>query len=323
MITVVKKDIGKDYFKIDSMYRQVWGHPTFSLMRASQAEVSRMRSDGSIGNDVVEIMRFLNDAKFATADQIERGTGIKVSDKVMGGLYDNLFVNKFVLSELDDPEAINDKEALIIYTLDFGGDYLLSIENVNMTNWRYTQYFASAQLIAKALQQVELLIAIKQLQGHTLREYGQFKELRASDKLLKLDFDFSILKNKTQEVTNFIGFFLEPGFEDLNFRDSADVVNFIFNVTNSWLRYYPLGQDAKPKLMLIVRDVTDKGQLDRTAKVVAQATDYAGLDLCIIGYNDLLENGLDSATLLSIQTTEQDGVKDYQMGRLPMIFSAQ
>lgn len=291
--------------KITSNYRQIYARPVFGASRVSQAEVARERQSGQIGEDLIKICQFLHLVKFATASQISAYVGKEITDKVLNRYYTNLFINKLVLSDLNDNKAYKDPEALNIYTLDFGGQYLLSIENEDMTNWRYTELLVSAPLVAKALKAANLVLGFIKAKNLKFRTFETFKDFRIGNNLVSVDFVASLLDLKTNQPVNFMGYFVEPGEEDLHFRDSIDILDQVFNQTPNWKRYYPLGE--APKLMLIIDQITSKTEFRNTTKVVAGSSHFVGDQLLILG-NDQLSFGLDKCQILTFDKDKDDKI---------------
>lgn len=310
-MTVITNSIQRRFYEIPTSYKQIFGHPDFSLTKSSQAEIVRERAQGDIPDSMAKVVKFLLKARFATADQIARFVGSEVDNKFMDNAYRNLFVNRFVMSDLDTPDAINEKDALYIYTLDFGGSYLLSYEGVDTTSWRYSEAFASATLVAKGLQQVEILLGLYGKTHSRLREYSQFKEFRVGEQLVKTDFEAS-LQVQDGNVINFLGYLVEPGFEDLNFRDQIDVLNSVFKQTQAWKRYYPLGESTLPKLLIVVRDASVAENIKRVANVIAASSDYEQADVMITGYDQISQLGLAKAQFF----TFAKGEKDVRIGKM-------
>lgn len=289
--------------KINSSYRQIYARPVFGLARVSQAEIAREVQDGRIGNDLVKICHFLHLVEFATAKQISKYLGKEITSKMLNYYYTNLFINKFVLSDINDDEAYKEKDALNIYTLDFGGQYLLSIKDEDMTNWTYTNLLVSATLVAKALKMTNLVIGFSKAGNLTLRSFQPFRDFRIGKELVSIDFATSLLNQKTNEPVNFIGYFVDPGEEDLHFRDNLDILDQIFNQTQNWKRYYPLANE-QPKLLLVIDEITNKREYLNTIKVVANTSHFADDQLLIIG-NDQLNFGLDKCQIFTFTKNDK------------------
>ena len=156
-MTVIKKSIGNAFMTIPSTYMQQWSSPKFNMGSVSRQGVAVGRNERTITDEVVRICAFLRDVQFATADQIVKGTGVNF-DKAQNNLMSQHFVNSFVLTDIQDPSELRVQDALRIYTLDFAGVYLLSIEGYDMTTWRWTDYLVSATVVRKALVQTEIYV---------------------------------------------------------------------------------------------------------------------------------------------------------------------
>lgn len=308
---VVKTDINKNFFDISDLYRQIWAHEQFALRLSSQPEISRERAEGKISDNEVKIVAFLKQAKFATADQISRATGIKLEslltndfkNSLLGQMFHNLMINYFVIGAYEQQEMLKEKDALKVFTLDFGGDYLLSYEGHDMTNWRPSEYFAGIAVVKKALQQTEVLLNLLDTTILKLRSYEQFKVYRSGNELVQTDF-FASMETASNKIFNFIGYFVEPNFEDLRFRDNIDILNQVFKKSNAWERYFPM-EDLFPRLLVFVQNSDDKKQIERTMKVIANASEFSGeKEVFIIGYNDIIKNGLKNSIIRSFSVVD-------------------
>lgn len=308
-MSVISKTEKDPISKINSTYRQIYARPVFGLARVSQAEVAREVQDGRIGNDLVQICHFLHMVEFATATQISEYLGKEVTEKTLNGYFTNLFINKLVLSDINDNDAYKDPTALPIYTLDFGGQYLLSIKNEDMTNWTYTNLLVSATLVAKALKMTNLVLGFIKAKKLELRSFTPFRDFRIGRELVSVDFAANLVERNTEQPLNFIGYFVDPGEEDLHFRDDLDILDQVFNQTQNWKRYYPLANE-QPKLLLVIDQITNKMEYLNTVKVVARASQFSGDQLLILG-NDQLNFGLDKCQILTFDKDDNDEPKSH------------
>lgn len=331
MTDVVKEDIKNNFFDIPESYKQVWEHERFSLMSSSQPEISRERSEGRLTDNDVKIVSFLKEAKFATPDQISRATAIPLdlllgsSDSrknpgILTNLFKGLIVNRFVLSSLMSRDSLEEKGSLKIYTLDFGGDYLLSYEGVDMTNWRPSEYLTSTTVVKKALQQVEILIGLKKSKNE-LRNYEQFKVYRVGNDEVKTDFIASLYNPEVPgDIKSIIGYLIEPGYEDLKFRDDIDLLDQVFNKTQAWKRYYPNQNILAMKLLLIIQDAKNINQIKAVAQVLANTTEFEGVTVNIVGYNDVVTNGLSGSQAFTFIKKENNGKTEISLGKISMSY---
>ena len=313
--TAIPKEIGRRYNEIPDNSRQVWANPTFSLLQFSQAEVARMWNDGRINDDYVLIIKFLRLAKFATADQISRALNKNVSDEYLSKMVKEMFLNSFILSEFGFEDDLKSPTVLHFYTLDFGGQYLNSIIGEDMTNWRYTDLMVGTSLIKKNLIQTELLISFNNSKTLALRDYKQFKELRIGNKVVKTDFQASFKNRKnTSTIIDFVGFVVNAGTEDVSFKESVEGLQTIFNATNAWKRYYPLG--TKPHFLIVIEDSTQPAQIIRVAEILGQLSDFSTRDIFIVGANEITDKGLGDTGVYTYSVSEVEDERKVNVGKI-------
>lgn len=313
--TSVPKSIGTKYSEIPDNSRQIWVNPQFSLLKVSQAEIARMRNDNTIPKLNIEIIKFLKMAKFATAAQISKAVKKKVSDEFLGTMVKSLFLNEFILSEFEVLEDLKNPDVLKIYTLDFGGQYLMSILGEDMTNWRYTDLMIGTSIIKKNLIQTELLIGFLDASKITVRDYKQFKDMRIGSKIVRTDFQVSF-KNiqNSSSILDFVGFIVPAGTEDVSFREYVDGLQTLFFETQAWKRYYPIG--VKPKFLIVIEDSSDTSQIVKVANILGQLTDLKPQDVLIVGYNEISTVGLGKSNYFSFNTKEVDGSREVSVGKI-------
>ena len=307
----------RNFYDLPENGRQFYERPNFALIKASQSEVARERSENKIKDYVVEIIKFLHLTKFATEDQMQRyfesNQNVGVNKDLLDDLVKNYFINRFYINDTElDFNEYSDEDTdkiLYVYTLDFGGEYLLTYEGVDTTQWRYTQLFAGIEVIKKALQQTEFIIGLFNANNSNIRRYDQFKNFRVGDSEVDTDFAASLDYKNGRATINLLGFFVEPRFEDLYLRDKIEDIDKVMNKTNAWKKYYPLGGYTKPKIMFIVRSA-DKESFDRIIKVIMRASEYQTPDVYLIGYNELAAKGLANTRIYSFASNEDS----YKLG---------
>lgn len=313
-------EIGLNYFKLKDSLHQVFKNPRFSFSGVSSADVSKRRNEQLISDSIVDIVRFVFEAKFTTQDQISRATKLDVKKEVLDQLVKNKFLNYFVLNQYPEEKLHEESGDLRFYVLDFAGIYLLAYEGVDVTRWRFTDYFASSTVIKKALVQAEVLIAFKSLNSLKVRQYKEHPEFRLASNNFYTDFSVSLESPVVgSQPLNLIGYVVEAGMEDLLLSENLREINQVFKETKAGLKYYPLGETTLPRMLLIIEDGTDAGAISRTAKVTGRCSDYAGAELLIVGYNELAQNGLANSTYYTINTTtnQETGARKIDIGKYP------
>ena len=317
-MTTIKNSIGQDYLSITSNYQQVWLHPRFSMSMVSRQAVALGRNERTITDEVVEIMAFLKDVTFATAAQINKGTGLNFS-QVVSTLESQHFVNHFVLADINDPSEIKSKDALKIYTLDFAGVCLLSIEGYDMTTWRWTDCMIGIEPVKKALVQTEIYVEMKKSTVVRMRKYEQFRKFRIGRDENDVDFFVSLAaRQNSEQIWNYVGFIVESGDEDLAFRDKLANLESVFHETNAGLKYFPNGEATFPKLLVVLEKITERN-LNAVKNVIGHVSTWSGADVAIVGLDDILLNGLANAQFYSIQTKmDENHNKIINLGRMNM-----
>lgn len=313
----IKTDtIGINYGQIPDNLTQTFFAPSFSFRSVSSADVAKRRFERKIGDDVVEIIRFIFQSGFVTLDQINRGTRFNVDESFMDNLASQHFVNYFVLNETMEEKLIQSPGDLRIYVLDFAGSYLLMSEGEDITKWRHTDSFRSSKVIRKVLKQTELFIAFKNLKKLSIRDYQKKPEFRLNGEPYDVDFSVSLGAENSFIPINFIGVVAEKGTEDLFFSDTLRGINAVFKETNAGYKYYPLDSSTLPRLLVVIEDSTDKQSIVRAANAIGRCTDYSGSDLMIIGYNEMVAVGLADAHYFSIRITEDptSGTRKVEVG---------
>lgn len=303
---VNKQTIGKDYFQIPNDYRQVFGRPRFSLTKVSQVEVAREYNEGEIDDLSCKVIEFLKDTTFATADQIARACDVQELS-ILDDLYNKMYINKFVMSQYDDENVITEADALIIYTLDYGGDYLLSLKGYDMTRWNYTEAIAGAQKVKKGLVQTEVLIGLRQASKLNLDNYQSFPMMTVGRDDVKTDFKATLTSSLGKEF-NFLGCIVPSGTEAFEFTNQLLLLDKIFNQTKTWIKYYPMGDASKPHLMVIIQDSSDKDRLLRTIKALAHSSQFSGADVLILGFDDIIKNGFGNSHIYTFLKDNDDKI---------------
>ncbi len=316
-MAIKTSDINLDYFKIKDNLHQTFKNPNFSFRSVANVDIARKMQDGKISRDVVELIKFVFQVRFATHDQISRGIGKEVSEKTIEELVRLKYLNVFTLGEFKEEHYAAKDSDMKFYVLDFAGIYVLNYEGVDTSNWRYTDSFKSSRVVRNNLIQGEVVIAFRNLNRLRVREYKENPEFRIGQTEVNTDFSFSLAQPEEGSLPiNFIGFISENGYEDLNLSDRLRKVNSVFNETKAGLKYYPLGQQTLPILLVVAQTSTDLSHIKRTAEVVGRTTDYAGSQCIIVGYDELVMKGFAGSRLFVFRTNEDTntGIKNVEVG---------
>lgn len=313
----IKNNI-ENYMDIPSTFMQQWVNPKFSMAMCSRQGVAIARQDRVISDDVVKILSFLRDVKFATIEQISAGTKIDFS-VIEKSLLSQHFVNMFILTDLQDSYEFKSENVLKIYTLDFSGVYLLSIEGYDMTNWRWTDYLVSSTVVKKALIQTDIYVELSKSTTVSIRNYEQFKEFRIGQNSNDVDFFVSLEYNLNNEyIWNYAGFIVEAGDEDLYLRDKLSNLESIFHETKIGLKYFPNGENTFPKLLLIIETANSRN-LNAIKNTIGNVTSWSGENVAIVALDSIKEKGLANSNVYTIVTSVDDnGNKDIKVGNINM-----
>lgn len=317
-MTVIKNDIGLNFLSITSNYNQVWANPKFSMNLVSRQGVAIGRAERTITDEVVKIMAFMKDVKFATADQIARGTGLDLGG-ALKTLESQHYLNHFVISDMLDPSEVRAQDALKIYTLDFAGVYLLSIEGYDMTKWRWTDHLVGISVIKKALIQTEIYVEMSRSAVVRIRNYEQFRSFRLGASENDVDFFVSLASQRDNaQVWNYAGFIVEAGDEDLFLRQKLQDLEAVFHETKAGLKYFPEGEPAFPKLFMVIESANARN-LNAVKNVIGHVTTWSAADVAIVALDEIQEKGLSDATFYTIQTTKDEaGEKVIKLGKMTM-----
>lgn len=314
------KEIGLNYFNIKDTLHQVFKHPKFSFTRVANVDIARKMQDGEISDQIVEIIKFIYDVHFATQDQISRAVGLNVDEEILSELTRLNFLNYFVLSDFPEDKLVDNPEDLRIYVLDFAGIYVLNYSGVDTLSWRFPDYFKSSKVVKNCLVQAEVVIAFRNLKKLRIRDYKESPEFRLGKVEASTDFSFSLEQSENigAKPLNIVGFVAENGREDLRLSERLRDINVIFKETKAGLKYYPLGEENLPILLVIAETSTDTGHLKRVANVIGRCSDFAGAECLIVGYDELVAKGFSDANIYSINTSldQTTQIKNVNIGRI-------
>lgn len=306
-MSVIKNEIKNNFNLIRDEYRSIFLRK-YAFSACSQVEIAKRRSDGFYDDSVFEISKLLFKNSFATQDQIARYLDIENDiefDKYLDFLEKNKIVNYFVLSEFEENSALKEDDVLKIYTLDFGGLYLLALEGENTLNWKFTQYLVGTKLIKKGLILTELYISLLKRFRNTdvnIKNYKQFTEMRVSNKRVMSDFEFYIQKGAKRE--NILGLIVDQDYCDFYLPETLEDLDLIFKKTNVYEKYYPQGQEDIPQIMCIIPTSEDKNLIKSISNLFGRKTEFRGSELSIVCYDDIIDTNSNKIKTYTIRTEE-------------------
>lgn len=287
-MSVILKDIKNDYLSIPDTYRII-KYRKYAFSTCSEVEIAKRKSENYFQDDVYKIMNFLFKVDYATQEQIAKLLDIE-NDSVLSEFLDSLEKNKmlnyFVLSEFEDERALNEENALRIYTIDFGGIYLLALEGVNTLRWRFTKYAQSVQKIRKGLVLAEFYIRLIHSPGVEIKEYNPFYQFKTSRDIVETDFIATI--NKSGKKQNLLGLVIQEC--SMWIKEDLQLLNTMFKTSYAYEKYYPQGVEDIPHIICIIPSSEDKNMIKEVCNVFGKTTDFRGTELTVVGYNDLFSN---------------------------------
>lgn len=301
---IITKDVGRNYHTIPNNKLPIFYHPNTNVLSVSEVVVFKKCAEQEYDGADIALVNYIKDVRFATRDQIERAfPDLEWDDDYFQSLCDEYILNAIVLGDREDNEIFNRDDALIIYTLDIGGTYILNYAGINTNHWSIKESHQSARLIKRQLEQGELYLKVLANDSFEIRSFIPKRSFSVGRDFTEVDFSFSLLKNN-QTVKNLIGYVVEEGVEDLNFTDSIIILNDIFNETQAWRKDYPISE--KPTLFLIVYS---KESLLKVVRILTTSTEFTPHDVNIIVYDQLIQSGLEDLHYFSFTKTEEGRVK--------------
>lgn len=246
----IKKDIGTHFEKIPSTYKQNFRYE-FSITGVSKNEIIRLRNSGQLTDRDLEISKFLFNHTFATAEQIGAYLDIN-GDKIRNRLEDLVkkrVLNSFTLSEFEMKNA--NRDALIIYCLDFGGKYLVSnYGGEDTSDWYSTTNMKGADLIAKDLIVTQFYVNLSKSSQKNLKYFKSNPQMKVANKHVSPLFEFGLEVNFMKKYL--IGEVVFDGEEALSFRDQILKLEELLT-TNAWRKYF-VDVEEPPLLILIAEN---------------------------------------------------------------------
>lgn len=308
MHDIITKKIGRHYESIPNMKFPIIYHPNSTVMSVSDNVVFKMCADGSYSTDVINLVAYIKDVRFATLDQINRAfPNNKFSIRQLMDLVDDFILNAIVLGDREDFEVFKNEDALIIFALDVGGTYILNYAGLDSNKWSLKESHQSTRVIKKLLAQGEYYLKIYNNSRFEMRSFIPRRKFSVGRTITEVDFSMSI--NNNSIVKNILGYIVEDGFEDLNFRTSISDLSEVFNETQAWKKDYPISE--KPTVVLIVYS---KESLMKVSKIMTESTSYSPVDVNIILYNHLIDVDIDDLSVFSYVVKEDGAIK---IGKLP------
>lgn len=262
----VTKEIGSQFQQIPSVYKQNFRYD-FSVTSVSKNEIIKLRNSGRLTDRDLEIAKFLFNHTFATAEQIGEYLGSE-GDRIKGRLDElvkNRVLNSFFLSEVEMKNI--ERDALVIYCLDFGGKYLVSqYGGEDTSDWYSTINMKGADLIAKNLIATQFYVKLMKNISKKVKHFKTNPPMKVANKHLSPLFEFSIESQFNKKYL--LGEVVFDGDEALSFRDRILKLEELLT-TNAWRKYF-VDVEEPPSLIIIAEnDLVSRN----AAAVVNRATE--------------------------------------------------
>lgn len=245
----VKKDIGNHFEQIPTIFKQNFRYQ-FSVTGVSKNEVIRLRNNGQLTDRDVEIAKFLFNHTFATAEQIGdylNGTGEKIRNR-LEELVKKRILNSFFMSEFEMKQA--NKDALVIYCLDFGGKYLVSnYGGEDTSDWYSTVNMKGADLVTRDLIATQFYVNLHKSSQKNLTNFKSNPQMKVANKHISPLFEFTLDVSFSRKYL--IGEVVLDGDEALSFRDQVLKLEGLLT-TNAWRKYFV--DVEEPPMFVIVAE---------------------------------------------------------------------
>lgn len=263
----------QNFSAIPDDMRQVFHHEFTKTVYKN--EIIRMKTEGAITEEDLEVAKMLFKYRFATLQQLAEGCN---TEKKLSAFYSRLetlmtnrIINKFGLEFTPDIDSRVHEDGLQVYCLDIGGQYLLTHfwQDDTLLDWYYIINVGTSELVSRALMITEIGLAFQKTNPAGLRYFKPNPELRIGNKTLVPAFE--VCFEKGPETTYFLGEIARSQDIRTSFRDRMHKWNLLLK-TNGWKKYYNTMSQKEPVLLVLTGDdesalmagqvLTDAGEID-------------------------------------------------------------
>lgn len=267
----IKNDGSNAIFSVseDLNMKQIFAHPF--ILNINRNAIIKMRNDNVITDRDLQIVKFLYQFKFATADQLKRLLGtVGETDHVnietrLEKLVQYRVLNAFCLGNEHEIKKIP-RDAVIVYCLDLGGRYLLAnFSNEDVTDWYSGMNMKSANLIGKSLLATHFYIRLQETCPNNVSHFKVEPEMRVGVKSVIPTFEMSMTINGLKRYM--IGEVVREYDYPVYFRDKAFKLESLLT-TKAWMKYYSDGV-GEPILFLFTQNDMNAYE---SAKMLHEAT---------------------------------------------------
>lgn len=238
--------------KIPNNYRQTFQYP-FSVTSVSRKGIIKMKMDGTLTSRDVDISLFLFQHRFATTSQICDYLDNEFEYEAIASRLEKLVkyrvINRFCLSETELTNVPHD--AMYIYTLDFGGKYLIAqYTGEDTSTWISTDNGQISENVAKELILTDYYLQLKKSINSRLVSFKKNPAMRVAGTNIQPSLMFSY---QYGVFTKYI--ICEICRSDevmIGFRERIQKEEELFT-TNAW-RKYCVDSEEPPILFVIADD---------------------------------------------------------------------
>lgn len=278
----LKKEYDGKWKTFPRTYMQAWRYAFAMNTAPSQQIVSLAIDNGEISSSDLELFKFLKTVRFATASQIGRlfsnlGKNPLEVEKYLAHLISDRYLNAFALSDTKiDHDWIKDPDALVIYSLDFGGKFALIYDGEDMADWYSYSNRMGIKLVSKYLLGTDMYISliVMPLTGN-LVDFQAFPPFFVNNKSAEVDYTLTY-RNNNQD-TPLIVYISESGLEGIELAKKMRAATELLHSTKTWNKYFPL-QENPPKILIIL-DELSKVTLSNAYRTVHQASKFSSEDV--------------------------------------------
>jgi len=229
-------------------YKQIFKNRWNSNV-AAQVIVS-MRSNGSITDNDMKMLKFLFQTNFATAEMLYRLTGANCKFEVFEGILErhvkNRVMNKFALSQFEGGTIPED--ALCVYCLDVGGKILLShFSNYDTTNWYTIVNMKCPELVTRDLVAGNFLIKLYETCPNKVRYFKTEPVYRIGRTTVTLSFELGLMCDN--QLVYFVGEVVRDYDYPIGIKNK--MINFESVLTTKAIKKYFAGSSDQPIFIAI------------------------------------------------------------------------
>lgn len=244
----------------------------FIANAAMEKEIVRKKMNGELTDSDVNMCAFVYEHTVATIDMLmtiaqvapdNKDEFVKHLDRLV--LY--RVMNRFILCT-DDKNREFPADAMVFYTLDMGGKYLLEhYWSSTVDLWNTGTAGLCAEKVSRLLVAAAFRVKLMESCPNKLKEF-KCRSYRIGRDVANLSFEFRLeVPQKDGSVAKryFVGDVVRESDEEVDFRDRVEMLNSICS-TRIWQRIWPLSENP-PIVLFVVEDESKVENLIRTLQM--------------------------------------------------------